>query len=454
MNINDGALLYQERKGSSARQMTYMYHESTRAFIPVNVDMKGSNTTTLKDCIRGWLQDVFLPQGYPESVSPDYLHYQMWDTAQAYCSSIAGALSLQATLTGLGVGEGAATPLAATLIWLLKDGTGMVASIAFAYWKGSQLDCNSKQWRLFADVANDSGHLLRLLGPVLPVPFLFVMCISAVMMALVGVAGGATRASLTLHQARRDNMADVSAKDGSQETLVNLAALFSNLTILPFITSSLLLTWITFLMCVVLHLLANYQAVRAVKMESLNRPRLLYILDQWFTTANVPGIEETNLSESLIFGAAFMPNYFPCGFRTTLGCSLNWALDTCKKNDVKAVYSATVDTFARANYLLCGNLKDKRLHIIYRPEITTQEELEAVFSAYLCVVNYIHVSEGGTLSAEYVADGLSSKMPDTEFITKVAHHAQKIFSAFLNSLQAKGWLVNKLLLAADEWRLL
>lgn len=33
---------------------------------------------------------------------------------------------------------------------------------------------------------------------------------------MVGVAGGATRAALTQHQARRNNMADVSAKDGSQ----------------------------------------------------------------------------------------------------------------------------------------------------------------------------------------------------------------------------------------------
>ena len=36
------------------------------------------------------------------------------------------------------------------------------------------------------------------------------------MQSIVGVAGGATRASLTEHQARKNNMADVSAKDGSQ----------------------------------------------------------------------------------------------------------------------------------------------------------------------------------------------------------------------------------------------
>jgi len=47
--------------------------------------------------------------------------------------------------------------------------------------------------------------------------------------AVVGVAGGATRAALTQHQARRNNMADVSAKDGSQ---VLETASFSSLYLL------------------------------------------------------------------------------------------------------------------------------------------------------------------------------------------------------------------------------
>ena len=34
--------------------------------------------------------------------------------------------------------------------------------------------------------------------------------------SIVGIAGGATRAALVQHQARRDNMADVAAKDSSQ----------------------------------------------------------------------------------------------------------------------------------------------------------------------------------------------------------------------------------------------
>lgn len=33
---------------------------------------------------------IFLPHGYPDSVSSDYITYQIWDTAQAFCSTITG----------------------------------------------------------------------------------------------------------------------------------------------------------------------------------------------------------------------------------------------------------------------------------------------------------------------------------------------------------------------------
>jgi hypothetical protein len=44
------------------------------------------------------LSDAFLPEGYPDSVSEDYLTYQFWDTLQALCSSITGQLSTLAIL--------------------------------------------------------------------------------------------------------------------------------------------------------------------------------------------------------------------------------------------------------------------------------------------------------------------------------------------------------------------
>ena len=40
------------------------------------------------------LQSAFLPQGYPESVSKDYLEYQAWDTMQVCCSPLYSTPSL------------------------------------------------------------------------------------------------------------------------------------------------------------------------------------------------------------------------------------------------------------------------------------------------------------------------------------------------------------------------
>ena len=47
-------------------------------------------------------------------------------------------------LGGLGVGDSSATPLAATITWILKDGAGMVGRIVFAACTSTSLDFDCK----------------------------------------------------------------------------------------------------------------------------------------------------------------------------------------------------------------------------------------------------------------------------------------------------------------------
>ncbi|NWV42296.1 RUS1 protein, partial [Grantiella picta] len=67
-------------------------------------------------------QRLLLPQGFPDSVSPDYLRYQCWDSLQALCSSLASSLSTRAVLQAVGVGDSAANLTGAALTWLLRGG--------------------------------------------------------------------------------------------------------------------------------------------------------------------------------------------------------------------------------------------------------------------------------------------------------------------------------------------
>lgn len=57
---------------------------------------------------------------------------------------------------------------------------------------------------------------VELASPLFPRAFLALACLGSVARAVTGVAGGATRAALTLHFARARNAADIAAKEGSQ----------------------------------------------------------------------------------------------------------------------------------------------------------------------------------------------------------------------------------------------
>lgn len=230
---------------------------------------------------RGWhaLKSVFMPEGFPESVSEDYLEYQVWDTAQALCSTLSGLLSAKAILTGVGVGDSAATPTSAVLQYITRDVTGMAGRILFAWHKASSLDRNSKSWRLAADVMNDLAMFVELLSPLFPLLFLWLACAGSLLRSLVGVAGAATRTALTMHQARAGNIADVTAKDGSQETAVNIAGLLIGAYLLNALAAiedpakSQAVTWAVFVALTLGHIYSNYRAVRAVVMETLNDQR-------------------------------------------------------------------------------------------------------------------------------------------------------------------------------------
>ncbi|XP_053909012.1 RUS family member 1, partial [Cuculus canorus] len=217
---------------------------------------------------------VLLPQGFPDSVSPDYVRYQCWDSAQALCSSLSGSLSTRALLTAVGVGDASATVTGAALAWLLRDGVGIVTRITFAWLQGSHLDCEAKQWRLAADLLNDVALVTELLAPVWPRAGPALLLLAAAVKCVVGVAGGATRAALAVHQARSDNVADVAAKDGSQETLVNGVGLLLALVLLPLLDGRPWLTAAVAVLLVVGHVVANVGAVRSLCLRAPNRPRL------------------------------------------------------------------------------------------------------------------------------------------------------------------------------------
>ncbi|GAB4822234.1 hypothetical protein N2152v2_009280 [Parachlorella kessleri] len=237
----------------------------------------------------GWkaaLKAAFLPEGWPDSVSADYLAFQLWDTVQGLSSYVRGMLSSQAILVGVGVGKEAATPLNAVFQFFVRDLAGMLGGILFASSQGSGLDSYAKQWRIFADCLNNLGMAIELASPLLPGAFLLLACLGSVARAVTGVAGGATRTALTLHFARQRNAADIAAKEGSQETAATMVGMILGMGVIRLTAGSAMAAWTVFVLMTWLHIFANIRALRCLHMTSLNRPRLDLLLTHYW--AKVP----------------------------------------------------------------------------------------------------------------------------------------------------------------------
>uniref|UniRef100_A0A8C9CDM2 RUS family member 1 n=1 Tax=Phocoena sinus TaxID=42100 RepID=A0A8C9CDM2_PHOSS len=377
-------------------------------------------------------------EGFPDSVSPDYLPYQLWDSVQAFASSLSGSLATHAVLLGIGVGNAKASVSAATATWLVKDSTGMLGRIIFAWWMGSKMDCNAKQWRLFADILNDVAMFLEIMAPIFPICFTMTICISNLAKCIVGVAGGATRAALTMHQARRNNMADVSAKDGSQETLVSLAGLLVSLLMLPLVSDCPSLSLGCFFLLTALHIYANYRAVRALVIETLNEGRLWLVLKHFLQRGEVLGPAAANQMEPLWTG--FWPS-----LSLSLGVPLHRV--TSSVFELQKLVEGHQEP-----YLLRWDRSQNQVQAVLSQMAGPETILRAATHGLVLGA----LQGDGPLPGEL--EGLRNRVragPEKEscVIVRETHQVlDKLFPKFLKGLQDAGWRTENHQLEVDEWR--
>ncbi|KAF8550345.1 DUF647-domain-containing protein [Imleria badia] len=237
------------------------------------------------------LSDLFLPAGYPSSVSPDYLQYQIYNAIQAFCNSLSGLLASRGALEGVGVGDASASATHALLLTVLKDVFSRLSTILGARYFGTSLYPETKTFRYLADVFNDASTVLDTVVPfvgsidpsrywtALPSSTSFqilALCLSGGMRSLCSLVAGGSKAALTNHFASpltgKGDVGEVSAKDASRETVVGLSGMLLGMLLIPYVNTRIM-TYTTLFVLVGAHLLFNYLAVHSVVLRTLNRQR-------------------------------------------------------------------------------------------------------------------------------------------------------------------------------------
>ena len=244
-----------------------------------------SGTAWLRHYLVGvpqqFVSDLFLPIDYPHSVRSEYMAYQICDSLQGLSSYLRGVVASSAVLEAAGVGNAEATAMSAAMTWALRDGLGMVGGLAFSYTTSFYFDAHVKEFRLFADVINDVGLTLDMLAPQFS-NVLYISSVATMCKIMCGISAGATKGSITQHFCLRGNMADLNAKEGTQETLMSLIGMICGVYLAKYLSrlegeqgkaAASSWSWSVFNTLTLLHVYINYRGVKLLRLRTLNRQR-------------------------------------------------------------------------------------------------------------------------------------------------------------------------------------
>ncbi|KXS10896.1 DUF647-domain-containing protein [Gonapodya prolifera JEL478] len=412
-----------------------------------------------------FLREAFLPDGFPHSVTPDYLPYQIADSVQAFASSITGLLATRA-----------ATATGALVTWVIKDGTGMLGKILFAWKVNTRLDSDAKSWRFVADILNDSAILIEVVSSYLPTHLFPYLAASATLVrAACGVAAGASKSALTFHFAKQGNAGDLNAKEGSQETVVGLAGMLTGTFLLTSLPDNLPVTLTLFLLFTFTHLLVNYLGVRSVVLSTLNRQRASILIRDWAvkcgeTWGGARAPEALSTAEVARREGVFWRQRRP-GIR--FGCRLHDVLGPTKS---QVHLSLLLRTFRTDNYILSHH--SNSVYVALSSSASARDIARAYFHAVVLssavmgewnwrgwragVAGWARKGDKKGLSAlerhgDIGTDGLQEAVAALGDATmETLSFTRAAFDMLVDEVEAKGWDVRRLeersMLEEGAWR--
>jgi len=235
-----------------------------------------------------------------------------------------------------------------------------------------------------ADIFNDLGMLAEMISPIFPELFLLFACIGSIFKSITGVAGGCTKAALTQHFAIRENLADVSAKDGSQETAIGLTGILLGM-ITTALISNPIVTWLAFVIFTFLHLFCNYQAVTSICLHTLNRQRAAIIITHFSTDESILSPDIVSKKFEKIFDFVWLKKIndtFTIDYANNIKIALPIVqLLDCDVNAVEKI----LDKYKRESYIL--TVDGKLISIFLSEHAQPKDILKSYFQAIYILEN-------------------------------------------------------------------
>lgn len=244
---------------------------------------------------RNLFMSLMLPQGFPHSVTSDYLDYSLWRSVQGVAAQVSAVLATQALLYAVGLGKGA-IPTAAAVNWVLKDGIGYLSKIFLSKF-GRHFDVNPKGWRLFADLLENAAYGLEILTPAFPHLFVPIGAAAGAGRSAAALIQAATRSCFYAGFAAQRNFAEVIAKGEAQGMVSKFVGIMLGIAIANCIQSSTSLALASFGVVTWIHMFCNLKSYQSIQLRTLNPYRASLVFGEYLLSGLVPSVKEVNAEE-------------------------------------------------------------------------------------------------------------------------------------------------------------
>ncbi|KAL3680290.1 hypothetical protein R1sor_023246 [Riccia sorocarpa] len=373
------------------------------------------------------LAGFIFPAGFPDSVSPDYLNYILWQFPTNVTGWICSTLVTSSLFKAVGIGDGAGTYAAAataTIKWVSKDGLGAVGQFIVGGRFGNIFDEDPKQWRMYADLIGSAGSIFELFTPLAPDQFLLLASLGHLTKAVAKGLKDPSFRVIQNHFAIQDNVGDVSAKEEVWEVGAKLVGLALAVVLLSWPAlglstsySKLVLTWIS---TRTLHLFLRHKSLSMVQLETINYKRASLLIRAHLQGHKpLPNLVECSEKEQLLVPWQLMSP------QIKVGCSLQEILKLHSSARIQEI----LDIYAKEEYVLAFGGKEAR--VLLKEGASNISIVRSLWQAYWLFSNFsdsvsIHTEEE-TVSLRKSVDALHQNFP-----------------SFISELESSGWALSRI----------
>lgn len=391
------------------------------------------------------IRSFFLPQGWPDSVTQDYLQYQIWTFPSHVTGWMSHSLAGSSMLKALGMDAGAAGTVgfSAAIKWVTKDGVGAVGRLFVGGKLSSVFDEDPKRWRMIAEAITTLGLALEIATQLSPANFVALAGTGTLAKATGRGMGRPCFRVVQTHFASTNNVGDVSAKEEVWEVAAQMAGLAMSVALLTAVEAAGTPEAVVPLWAGIhaLHVTLRYYALTKLRFTYPNYKRGAAMVKEHVKYGTVLTREKANAEENVFQGTEDGVEGVKCVF----GCSLEEVLKERRSypggadEDEREELEGLLDLYRDEKYMLTWS--DGTAHVVLWEDAGAVDKLRALWQAA-----WLHENSN-------VDDQMNNSKATFEELKESLQAMQEKFPGLEEGADAEGWELHRGVFPTGSFRL-